>query len=349
MRPLLQGLATGLATLALAAGGAACRDHAAPVAAARRWCDELPRPANQRLEHIGRRADWFEVYRAADGVFAIVEPYQFQEVISYLVVGTREALLFDSGLGMVPIAPVVKELTALPVTVLNSHTHFDHVGGNAEFERVLAMDTPYTRANTGGFAHEVLAGEVKAEAFCRPLPAGIDPGAYRSRPWTPTAFIQDGHHIDLGDRTLEVLASPGHTPDAVALFDPGHGLLFTGDTFYEGTVWLFVPETSLASYAASVDRLAALVPRLKGVLPAHNGALASPERLTELRAAVATVRARPESGRVTGEGQVTFSFPHFSILTSRKALTGWSAPPEGGGSGLSGPSQVPPATATPPS
>ena len=103
---------------------------------------------------------------------------------------------------------------------------------------------------------------------------------------------------------------------------PSHGLLFTGDTFYEGTVWLFVPETSLSSYAASVDRLAALVPRLKKVLPAHNGASASPERLTELRAAVAAVRARPESGQVTGEGQVTFSFPHFSILTSRKALDG---------------------------
>ena len=348
MRPLLRGLGTGLAVLACAA--TACRSRAAPVAAARRWCDELPRPANQALEHIGTRASWFEVYRAADGVFAIVEPYQFQEVISYLIVGTREALLFDSGLGMVPIAPVVKELTALPVTVLNSHTHFDHVGGNAEFERVLAMDTPYTRANTGGFAHEALAGETKAEAFCRPLPAGIDAGAYRSRPWTPDrlhpgrAPHRPGRPHPRGAR--QPRPHPGRRGP---LRLRRHGLLFTGDTFYEGTVWLFVPETSLSSYAASVDRLAALVPRLKGVLPAHNGASASPERLTELRAAIATVRARPESGQVTGEGQVTFSFPHFSILTSRKALAGWSGPAERGGSGLSGPSLVPPATATPPS
>jgi glyoxylase-like metal-dependent hydrolase (beta-lactamase superfamily II) len=332
----------------------ACRAPAptpapAPAAAARRWCDELPRPANQALEHLGRRADWFEVYRAADGVFAIVEPYQFQEAISYLIVGAREALLFDSGLGMVPIAPVVKELTSLPVTVLNSHTHFDHVGGNAEFDRVLAMDTAYTRANTQGFPHEALLGEIAPEAFCRPLPAGSDSGAYRSRPWTPTAFIKDGHRIDLGGRTLEVLQSPGHTPDAVALYDAGSGLLFTGDTFYEGTIWLFVPETSLSAYATSVDRLAALVPRLKKVLPAHNGASARPEWLTELRDAVAVVRARPASGKVTGEGQVTFTFAHFSILTSQKALTGWSGPAERGGSGLSGQSLVPPAPASPPS
>ena len=107
-------------------------------------------------------------------------------------------------------------------------------------------------------------------------------------------------------------------------------------------MWLFVPETSLASYAASVDRLAALVPRLKKVLPAHNGASAAPERLTELREAVATMRSRPDSGKATGEGQVTFTFAHFSILTSRKALTGWTGPAERGGSGLSGPSLVPP-------
>ena len=322
------------------AAAAGCRARA-PVP---RWCDELPRPANQALEHVGRRADWFEVYRVADGVFAIAEPYQFQEVISYLIVGTREALLFDSGLGMVPIAPVVKELTSLPVAVLNSHTHFDHVGGNAEFERVLARDTAYTRANTGGFTHDMVKGEVAPEAFCRPLPAGLDAATYRSRPWTPTSFIPDGHRIDLGGRVLEVLASPGHTPDAVALLDEQAGLLFTGDTFYEGTVWLFVPETSLAAYATSVDRLAALVPRLKRVLPAHNGASASPERLTELRDAVATVRSRPDSGKVTGEGQVTFTFEHFSILTSRNALTGFTGPADQGGSGLSGPSLVPPAT-----
>ena len=344
MRALRRGVATGALAVA---GVVACRAATPPpTATPHRWCDDLPRPANRALDRVGLRADWFEVYRVADGVFAIAEPYQFQEVISYLIVGTRAALLFDSGLGMVPIAPVVKDLTTLPVTVLNSHTHFDHVGGNAEFERVLAMDTAYTRANTGGFTHEMLKGEVAPEAFCRPLPAGIDSAAYHSRPWTATSFIKDGHKIDLGGRTLEVLASPGHTPDAVALFDADAGLLFTGDTFYEGTVWLFVPETSLSAYATSVDRLAALVPRLKKILPAHNGTSLSPKLLTELREAVTTVRTHPGSGKVTGEGQVTFTFRHFSILTSRKALTGWTAPAERGGSGLSGASLVPP-TASP--
>ncbi|HEY2946474.1 MAG TPA: MBL fold metallo-hydrolase, partial [Vicinamibacteria bacterium] len=191
------------------------------------------------------------VYRAGDGVFAICEPHQFQEVISYLIVGSRSALLFDTGLGIGKITGIVKELTRLPVTVLNSHTHFDHVGGNADFGRILAMDTDYTRANARGFSHERVQGEIAPAALCRGLPAGFDPARYRTRSFIPTQFIKDGHTVDLGGRRLTVLHVPGHTPDAVALVDAAAGLLFTGDSFYEGTIWLYVPETDLTAYAAS--------------------------------------------------------------------------------------------------
>src|SRR5262245_57368022 len=107
-------------------------------------------------------------------VFAIAEPLQFEETISYLIVGRDRALPSDTGLGLVPIRPVVEELTGLPVTVLNSHTHFDHVGGNAEFEDVIARDTEYTRSNARGFPHEKLAGEVEPASFCGGAPKGAD-------------------------------------------------------------------------------------------------------------------------------------------------------------------------------
>ncbi|WP_396223840.1 hypothetical protein [Gemmatimonas sp.] len=80
---------------------------------------------------------------------------------------------------MVPLRPVVERLTSRPVRVLNSHTHYDHVGGNTECREVLARDT-----------------------------------------------------LHLGGRVLEVLAVPGHAPDATALLDREHGLLFTGVAFH---------------------------------------------------------------------------------------------------------------------
>jgi len=303
-------------------------------AAAHRWCDDLPRPAHRSLDRVRVSQDWFEVYRVGDGVFAIAEPYQFQEVISYLIVGWREALLFDTGLGIGRIDAVVRELTDRPVTVLNSHTHFDHVGGNADFPRILAMDTPYTRANAArGFPHETLAGEVAPDALCRPLPPGVAAADFRTRPYTPSEFIRDGHEIDLGGRRLRVLAVPGHTPDAVALLDSDAGLLFTGDTFYEGPIWLFVPETDWRAYAGSVARLASLVPNLKRLLPAHNSAVSDPKLLLELNYAAVEVRA----GRVRGreaKGRVEFAFGPFSFITSRAALDGAPGPADVGGSGL---------------
>ncbi|MGH9557228.1 MAG: hypothetical protein ACRD2Y_15530, partial [Terriglobales bacterium] len=87
------------------------------------WCRQLPRPEYKALERVQLEDGWFEVYRIRSGVFAIYEPRQFEEVISYLIVGSKRGLLFDTGLGVGRISEVVRKLTQLPVTVVNSHTH----------------------------------------------------------------------------------------------------------------------------------------------------------------------------------------------------------------------------------
>ena len=120
------------------------------AAIAPEWCDALPREAYADLPSVTTAGDWFEVYEVGDGVLAIYEPQQWQEVISYLVLGSERALLFDTGMGIAPISEAVAELTDLPVVVLNSHTHMDHIGGNAEFGTVLAMDTEFTRVRARG-------------------------------------------------------------------------------------------------------------------------------------------------------------------------------------------------------
>jgi glyoxylase-like metal-dependent hydrolase (beta-lactamase superfamily II) len=327
--------------IALVAGAACARPQVpAPAAlttvaaSAPRWCTEIPRPANQALERVNVTSDWFDVYRAGPGVYAFVEARQFQETISYLVVGETGALLLDTGLGMAPLRPLVEQLTPLPVRVLNSHTHYDHVGGNAEWGTVLALDTPYTRANQAGFAHAEVGGEAAAESVCGEPPAGLDVASYRTRPWTAAQRVADGDALDLGGRRLEILHVPGHTPDAVALLDRAQGLLFTGDTYYDAPVWLYVPETDLDAYEHSIARLARLAPALKRLLPAHNTASADPARLGEMQAAIRQVR----EGRTRGESlpgrRVLFTFPGFSILTAQPLLDGRTGDRTRGGSGL---------------
>ncbi len=305
---------------ALATALVATAAHAIAAQATKAWCAKLPRPANAALESVPVKSDWFVVYRAADGVFAIVEPYQWQEAISYLIVGSTRALLFDAGIGVAPIRPVVESLTSLPVTVLNSHTHFDHVGGNWEFADIAAMDTPFTRANEAGQPHARVASEVSDASFCRGAPRGLDTAKYVSRPWHATERIQDGSTFDLGGRRLEILSAPGHTPDAIALLDRAHGLLWTGDSYYDGPIYLFGRETDLASYEKSIARLATLVPSLAQLLPAHNTARVAPEALARTLTAIRAIRSGTAHGTEGRGGQLTFEVGGITILTSRDAL-----------------------------
>jgi glyoxylase-like metal-dependent hydrolase (beta-lactamase superfamily II) len=277
------------------------------------WCRALPRPEYKTLERIPVSDPWFEVYKPAAGVFAIYEPHQAEETIGYLIVGEKRALLFDTGMGISDVKKVTAELTKLPIVVLNSHTHDDHVGGNWEFSSIYGMDTEFTHKNALGSREDAQA-EVTPDQICGALPKGFDSKAYITRPWKITAYTHDGDRIDLGGRTLEVIATPGHTPDAISLIDRANGLLFTGDTYYPAPIWLYRPETDLNAYVASIRRLAALAPQVKLVLGAHNIPVASPSVLPRLVVAFDAVRAGKVALTPDSPGKVVYRVDGFSFL-----------------------------------
>jgi glyoxylase-like metal-dependent hydrolase (beta-lactamase superfamily II) len=277
------------------------------------WCRALPRPEYKNLERVPVSDPWFEVYKPVPGVFAIYEPHQAEETIGYLIVGEKRALLFDTGMGISDVKKVVEELTKLPVIVLNSHTHDDHVGGNWEFDTVYGMDTEFTRKNALGSRDDAQA-EITPDQICGALPKGFDAKNFATRPWKIAKFIRDGERLDLGGRTIEIIATPGHTPDAISLLDRGNGLLFTGDTYYPAPIWLYRPETDLDAYSASIRRLAALAPQVKLVLGAHNIPVASPAVLAKLVAAFDAVRAGKVRAEADSPGKVLYKVGEITFL-----------------------------------
>ena len=276
------------------------------------WCKKLPRPAYSKLKRVPVADSWFEVYKIRPGIFAIYEPHQLEEVISYLIFGTDKALLFDTGMGISNIQAVVSGLTKLPVSVVNSHTHNDHVGDNWRFTDVYGMDTDFTRANARGSKQDA-QDELAPEELCGALPVGFDAKAYATKPFHITRWLHDGDKIDLGGRTLKVIGTPGHTPDAIALLDEKNGLLFTGDSFYLGPIYLSRPETDLDAYVVSMQKLAALTPGLRLLLPAHNTPVADPGYLPKVVIAIQRVR-RGEVKPVAKEGKHEYVFEDFSFL-----------------------------------
>jgi glyoxylase-like metal-dependent hydrolase (beta-lactamase superfamily II) len=225
---------------------------------------------------------------ASTGIALIAEP---GHVNSYLVVGGRRALLFDSGMGMRPMLPVLERLTGLPLIVVNSHDHFDHRGGNQELapqvvdiavhpaglggHRAAPADfyPTYRRAATRAaelferFAELDRSGPftLTPDQHPRPLPP-LD--RWRIPAVAPTRGLADGESIDLGDRTVTVLHTPGHSPDSLCLWDPETRTLLSGDTVLSAAYWAHQPGADVAVFARSLGRLAELP--LHRVLVAHN-------------------------------------------------------------------------------
>ena len=222
------------------------------------------------------RTEWFETARLAPGVHVISEP---GHVNSWLIEGERDALLFDTGLGVANIRKVAEELTPHRLVVVNSHYHFDHTGGNHLFEEFaihrlgaehVARETPaeeaaeymaYTTrllAAWGAYkeADELYFHLLTAERMIRPFPEGFDPGSYRIVPTVPSRLLEEGDLLDLGGRRLRVLHTPGHTPDCICLLDEANGLLFGGDTINTGPIYAQDHDAHLEDFARSTARLA---------------------------------------------------------------------------------------------
>jgi glyoxylase-like metal-dependent hydrolase (beta-lactamase superfamily II) len=222
-------------------------------------------------------ADWFVVRRVNRDLWMIAEP---GHVVNWLYVGAERALLVDTGTGIVPIGPLVARLTDRPVTAVNTHYHFDHVGGNAGFAERLAgvrsgplleRGTPRDLLRRYLAAFPAIIADARArvaadrDAFAltpetevRDFPPEFDPEAWLPGRVPATALLREGDTIDLGDRQLRVIDTPGHSPDGICLFDERHGVLFAGDTIMEGALYAHYDESSLPDLLASVGKLAAL-------------------------------------------------------------------------------------------
>jgi glyoxylase-like metal-dependent hydrolase (beta-lactamase superfamily II) len=237
------------------------------------------------------RSSWFEVKLLDPGVYLVSEP---GHVNCFLIEGRKSAILFDTGLGVANIRDVVEKVTDRPVLAVNSHYHFDHTGGNRFFdgfaihrlgaplvqqpapsdlaERYMAYTQQLLRA-WGPYreADDLYFHLLTAERMIRPLPQGFDPASYRIVPSVPTRLLQDGDVLDVGDRRLHVMHTPGHSPDCICLWDEDHGLLFGGDTINTGPIYAQLHDSNLEDFARSTARLSAMSDAVRRVFVCHFG------------------------------------------------------------------------------
>lgn len=183
----------------------------------------------------------------------------------YVVIGRTRALVVDTGSGAANLRDYVRSLTPLPLLVLNTHGHPDHVGANYQFGAVLAPEADFDAIRS-------MATPEQMKRFAGMLGGAVVPEREVFReaavPLSLTA-VKDGEVIDLGGRRLEVMATPGHTPGEIVLLDRDRKLLFTGDND-NGLVWLHLPESlPLEAYLVSLEKVQARSSEFTTLFPGH--------------------------------------------------------------------------------
>lgn len=224
--------------------------------------------------------NWYEIQEMQNGVVAIGEPKHQEEVFCYLIKGQTKDLLIDTGMGVVPITHVLEKErnSTKELIVVNTHWHFDHVGGNSHFEKVLVPKNidevvgllkgwPQAELEKYGFSsgfHRLDGTDntppnFDAKGFFIPPSRNIEP------------ILKNGYKIDLGGRDIFVIETPGHTPGGISLFDKTNGLLFTGDLLYEGPIYAFESESEPDQYLRSLRKIREMFGnQIKAIHPGHN-------------------------------------------------------------------------------
>ncbi|HEY7639089.1 MAG TPA: MBL fold metallo-hydrolase [Steroidobacteraceae bacterium] len=159
----------------------------------------------------------------------------FEAPLMYLLIGTDEALLIDTGAvedtDSIGLTKTVMDLVPakdgqkLPLLVLHSHGHGDHHAADAQFAAVPGV--------------KVVPPQVAELKTALSLPQWPDGVA----------------HIALGGRTVDVVAAPGHQPAHLIFYDDRTALLFTGDFLLPGRLMV----DDLGAYRASAQRLVAFI------------------------------------------------------------------------------------------
>lgn len=220
---------------------------------------------------------WFSREELEDDIVRITEPHTdpLIRANTYLIKGRDRHLLVDTGLGIASLAEELTDLLDRPVTALATHFHYDHSGSFHEFDdriahgadaEALASDSPIATLVSARWPADILEGCAKSgypvsDLLVDAVPhADYDPAAYRLVPVAPSRLVAEGEVIDLGNRCLDVIHMPGHTPGCVGLWEAATETLFTADALYDGplgprSLLDELPTSDIGAYLETIRRL----------------------------------------------------------------------------------------------
>ena len=207
-------------------------------------------------------SSWFSSNELANNVWVIDDN---KAANIYLIEGCDSSLVIDTGVGAADLFSHIKTLTQKPLIIVNTHAHPDHSGANYQFEKV------YVHAADSSGARQM--GQPRQQGGASPMIGGRTPDAnelYTGEPKdTRLCAVSEGYIFNLGDRRIQVMETPGHTPGSISLLDIENKLLFTGDS-NNTLVWLFLQGCSpLHEYLETLEKQKQRYSEFDTLFPGH--------------------------------------------------------------------------------
>ena len=249
--------------------------------------------------------DWFTIDKFDEENYVISEYNHWEETHCYLLNGSERSLIIDTGLGIGNIYNEIKKLTDKPVIAIATHCHWDHIGGHKHFPVFYAHKNELSWLN-GKFplSTELIKGMIVDR--CK-LPDGYDVNTYELFQGYPTKVLIDKETIDLGNRLIDVIHTPGHSPGSICLYEKEKGHLFVGDLAYEGMLMANFPSTDPKAYLQSLEKISKL--DIKQIFPGHHNLNIHPNMIINIRDGF---RQISKDGMLR-HGSGTFNFGDWSV------------------------------------
>ncbi len=178
---------------------------------------------------------------------------------SYVIKGDYMNVMIDSGSdqnflvlerGLRKIGMKVRDVNL----VINSHEHCDHIGANRYFQET-SMIAAYRLA-----ASKIVSGDYYVTMY-----KGND---LNEIPLRVHLWLENMTRIDLGNYSLRVFHTPGHTSGCISIIETTRGLLFSADSVFAGGTLSYIAESgSIGDYLDSLTRLRCF--DLRALYPGH--------------------------------------------------------------------------------
>ena len=223
---------------------------------------------NDREIRTGRKImDNLKIRQLNEVCFAAEE----EGVRFFILKGTKLSLLADSGMHAENVRKTAEEIAGTEVMLINTHADRDHTGGNHEFERFMMHPSEMCNYEASGRKE----GEM--------IP------------------VFEGDCIDLGDRKIEVISIPGHTPGSIGLLDRKYRTLISGDPIQQnGRIYMFGPFRNMKAYIEGLKHLQKYEDAFDVIWPSHADLPLSKDVIPQLIQAAEDIL----SGKTAGKKEI---------------------------------------------